>query len=88
MDDAADVRIGSKVRALRESAAMSVRDLGAKLEIDAEALLSIEGGMARAGVPMLGRLGEIFSVPVWSFFETSAEASGNLRGICEVTIIN
>ncbi len=75
MDDAADIRIGSKVRSLREDAQMSALELGAHLEIDAEAVLSIERGVMRAGITLLDRLGAIFAVPVWSFFEATTETS-------------
>jgi transcriptional regulator with XRE-family HTH domain len=75
MDDAADVRIGSNVRLLRKAANMSARELGAKLDIDAESLLLIECGGMRAGINVLDRMSEIFSVPVWSFFEAPSDLS-------------
>ena len=75
--DAISVDVGKRIREMRESRNISVRELARRSGFSANALSLIERGMNSPSVSTLYKLSQTLGVPITTFFQTQAEV-GNV----------
>ncbi len=74
MSDDLKRRIGKRLRALRESRALSQEDVAAAIDRSVETVSNIERGRVLAALETLDRLSRRLDVPLSDFFDDGAAA--------------
>jgi transcriptional regulator with XRE-family HTH domain len=73
--DAISVDVGARIREMRESRNISMRELARKSGFSANALSLIERGVNSPSVSTLYKISQTLGVPITIFFQTQDEAS-------------
>ncbi|GGB08972.1 transcriptional regulator [Brucella endophytica] len=73
-----DVKVGARLRALRNSLRCSQEKLGEALGITFQQIQKYEKGSNRIGASRLQNIAEIFNVPVSYFFDTNGQPENPL----------
>jgi transcriptional regulator with XRE-family HTH domain len=83
--DALDIKVGSKVRALRLERQMSQEKLGDALGLTFQQVQKYEKGTNRVGASRLQQISEILQVPVSFLFEGGPSGAASAGGFSEGT---
>ena len=61
-------RLGEKIRSLRVSQNISLKDLAKKSDLTSSTISQVERGLSNPSIPALRRIAETLGVPVFYFF--------------------